>query len=101
MKFVLGKVKSIVGKVENAGNQYFSSSHNVFKSFHQHGCENLGLFGIRLHSNREQGFGLFQTESISIGECNTILSAHTMYRHLEKYCTHLQICRPQNQWKFL
>ena len=31
----------------------------------------------------KQHFGQNQIKSISIGECNTILSAYTMYRHLE------------------
>ena len=31
LKFVLGRVKSIVGQGENAGYQHFSFSHNVFK----------------------------------------------------------------------
>ena len=30
-KFVLGKVKKILGKRENAGYRYFSFSHNVFR----------------------------------------------------------------------
>ena len=31
---------------------------------------------------------------IMLGECNTILSAYTMYRHLEQYSTHPSICHP-------
>ena len=27
-----------------------------------------------------------------MGEYNTILSAYTLYRHLEQYCTHPSIC---------
>ena len=25
---------------------------------------------------------------MSMGECNTFLSAYTMYKHLEEYCSH-------------
>ena len=32
-----------------------------------------------------------------MGECNTILSAYTMYRHLEYYYTHPSICRHYNK----
>ena len=28
----------------------------------------------------------------SIGECNTVLGAYTMYRHLEERCPHLSTC---------
>ena len=31
LKFVLGRVENIVGKGENAGYQFFSFYHNVFK----------------------------------------------------------------------
>ena len=30
---------------------------------------------------------------ISMGECNTILRAYTLYRHLRQRCTHPSICR--------
>ena len=33
--------------------------------------------------------------SISMGECNTILSAYTKYRHLGLCCIHPSICRQQ------
>ena len=40
-----------------------------------------------------QNFGLNQVESNLMGECNTIVNAYTLYRHLQQYCTHLSICR--------
>ena len=32
-------------------------------------------------------------QPISMGECNTILSAYTLYRHLGWCCTHPSICK--------
>ena len=37
LKFILGREENIVGKRENAGNQHFLFSYNVFKSFPPHG----------------------------------------------------------------
>ena len=35
------------------------------------------------------------TTFISIGESNTVVSAYTLYRHLQQYCSHLLICLQQ------
>ena len=29
----------------------------------------------------------------SMGDSNTVVSAYTMYRHLQQYCSHPSICR--------
>ena len=31
-------------------------------------------------------------KNISMGESNTVVSAYTLYRHLQQYCSHLSIC---------
>ena len=33
----------------------------------------------------------FKTSDISIGESNIVVSAYTMYRHLQQYCSYLSI----------
>ena len=34
-------------------------------------------------------------EYISMDEGNIIVSAYTLYRHLQQYCSHPSICRPE------
>ena len=49
LKFVVERVENIVEKGENAGYQYFSFSHNVFKRLLSQSRENPGLFGKDLN----------------------------------------------------
>ena len=85
LKFVLGRVENIEGKGENAGYQHFLLVPPCFHMLCLPGVLK-GIVWLRVKtkllvigwSNN------WETElNISMGECNTILSAYTMYRHLE------------------
>ena len=46
---------------------------------------------------QNDSFGLNQTVHILMGESNTVVSAYTMYRHLQQYYSHPLICRMINE----
>ena len=54
----------------------------------------LSFIQLHVYTNR-QIFVQVVLESIYEGECNTILSVYTLYRHLKYCCIHPSICRQE------
>ena len=36
-----------------------------------------------------------------MGESNTVVSAYTLYRHLQQYCSHPSICWQRRSWEII
>ena len=63
----------------------FSFFNRVFKRLVQQTRKKQGLVWESVKRKlftKQQNFSHIKIENISIGECNTILSAYTNYRHL-------------------
>ena len=80
MIFVFDTIENIVGKGENAGNQHFLLFPQCFQKAFYSGSLEVGIAWKRVIY-------------ISMGESNTVVSAYTLYRHLQQYCSHPSICR--------
>ena len=64
-----------------------SFSHNVSKRLLFRVVKELVLYDKELNAFLTE----HDTNNISLDECNTILCAYTLYRHLGYYCTHPSI----------
>ena len=96
---VFDRIEKIVGEGENTGNQHFVPFPQCFQSLSL-SHENPGLFwrglikvsGKSFCISHVSKYGHYRRIHVSqtqivfsslLGECNTILSAYKLYRHLE------------------
>ena len=72
------RTENLVGKRENAGNQHFLVFPQDLQMYSFLGVVKTRALWERINSLPDYKM----SDSISMGECNTILSTYTLYGHL-------------------
>ena len=81
--FVFERVENNVGKGENAGHQHFLLFPRDFQITFYSGSLKVGIVWCRVKAAKI----LIHIHGLTF-KSNTIVSACTMYRHLQQYCSH-------------